>query len=241
MKCLTISSGSDANCYVIGNDNEKLIIEAGASLPDIMKGIDFNLESVAGCLLTHEHGDHAKSVHKLMDKSIDVYATTGTLRALKTNSHRAKPIEKRKIYDIGNFKIKAYEVTHDAADPVCFEIYHAKAGKIVFITDTFHCKYVFKNVSHYMIESNHDERIIFSKNYSNELAFLKKRILNNHFSIKETVNYLRKSDLSMAKTILLIHLSDSNSDAEVFKTTIQEATGRPTYIADKWTEHEIEK
>lgn len=240
MRCTTIRSGSFANCYIIGDNDENLIIEAGASINEIMEGIGFDLETVSGCLLTHEHGDHSKSVSKLMEKSIDVYSTKGTFEAMNIKHHRAKTIETKKVYRIGNFRVKAYDVTHDAKEPVCFEIYHKKTGKIVFITDTFYCRYLFQNVNHFLIEANYDERILLNKIYDNDMFFLKKRVMNNHFSIDETVNYLNKSDISKVNTILLLHLSDSNSDAEMFKTIVQEATGKLTYIAETWTAFELQ-
>jgi len=56
MKIKVLGSSSRGNCYLLqANNGETLIIEAGISLKDIKKGLDFNLKGVVGCLITHEH------------------------------------------------------------------------------------------------------------------------------------------------------------------------------------------
>jgi phosphoribosyl 1,2-cyclic phosphodiesterase len=51
-------------------------------------------------------------------------------------------------------------------------------------------------------------------------------------SIQSTLELLEANDLSSVKNIVLIHLSDNNSDAVSFKKPVEEQTGLPTTIAD---------
>jgi phosphoribosyl 1,2-cyclic phosphodiesterase len=60
---------------------------------------------------------------------------------------------------------------------------------------------------------------------------LKTRILKSHFSLKNVKKFLLANDLSRVKEIWLIHLSDGNSDAELFKREIQELTGKMVFVA----------
>ena len=53
----------------------------------------------------------------------------------------------------------------------------------------------------------------------------------NHFSLENAMKQLKNSD--DIKNIVLLHLSDSNSNAEEFKGEVQKLTGKPVYIADK--------
>ena len=55
---------------------------------------------------------------------------------------------------------------------------------------------------------------------------------------KET---LLANDLSIVNNIVLIHLSDNNSDAEMFRKGIEEATGKTTFVAKKELKIEFNK
>jgi ribonuclease BN (tRNA processing enzyme) len=58
-------------------------------------------------------------------------------------------------------------------------------------------------------------------------------------SLETCKEFLQANDLSQVKDIALIHLSDSNSDAERFKREDEGLTGKPTYIASKGLEIEL--
>jgi hypothetical protein len=60
----------------------------------------------------------------------------------------------------------------------------------------------------------------------------KKRLLTSHFSLENVVKFFHANDLSACRCIHLLHLSAENSDAALFKRTIQEATGKPVLVAD---------
>ena len=68
-----LSSGSKGNCYLLITPNETLIIEAGIRYKDILKGLDFKLDKVVGCLVSHEHKDHSKSIEYLIKNGIDIF------------------------------------------------------------------------------------------------------------------------------------------------------------------------
>lgn len=52
-----ISTGSqNGNCYALCSDNEILLLDCGCSYKQILRGIDFQISKVVGCLLSHEHG-----------------------------------------------------------------------------------------------------------------------------------------------------------------------------------------
>lgn len=57
------------------------------------------------------------------------------------------------------------------------------------------------------------------------------RLLQSHFEINNVVQFFKEQDLSQSEQIHLLHLSDSNSDANLFKRKIQAVTGLPVYVA----------
>ena len=55
MKLKVLASGSKGNCYILESPTGVLLIEAGIPWKEILKGLDFNLKGVVGCLISHEH------------------------------------------------------------------------------------------------------------------------------------------------------------------------------------------
>ncbi|HBF7900857.1 TPA: MBL fold metallo-hydrolase, partial [Clostridioides difficile] len=133
-----LGSSSRGNCYLLQLENETLILECGVSYKEILKGLDFNLESVVGCLVTHEHKDHSKAIVELTNNGIDVFTSKGTLEALKTENHRTKIIESEELFEVGNFKIMPFSTKHDAVEPLGFLINHSSFGNLLFVTDSYY-------------------------------------------------------------------------------------------------------
>lgn len=50
-----LATGSKGNCYLLQAGNDKLLLECGIPYKEILKGLDFNLNGVQGCLISHEH------------------------------------------------------------------------------------------------------------------------------------------------------------------------------------------
>jgi len=179
----------------------------------------------------------------LIRKGVDVYATAGTHKTVGTvNEKRAKTFKAMDNFTVGNFKILAFDVKHDAAEPVGFLIYHPECGKVLFLTDCNYCKYVFPGLNNIIIEANFSKKIIdqkFGKDSKNE--FLRNRILRNHFSIEHCEDMLKKHDLKDVINIVLIHLSDSNSNEVEFKSTIEKATYKHVTVAQKGTDINFNK
>ena len=48
-----ISSGSQGNAYILESNGEKLLIELGVSWKDILKSLNYKIDDVAGCLVSH--------------------------------------------------------------------------------------------------------------------------------------------------------------------------------------------
>ncbi len=233
MKIKVLGSSSRGNCYLLQLENETLILECGVSYKEILKGLDFNLESVIGCLVTHEHKDHSKAITGLTNNGIDVYSSKGTLEALGIENHRTKVIESEKLFKIGNFNIMAFSAKHDAVEPLGFLINHEDIGNLLFITDSYYCEYNFKNLNHIMIECNYSKDLL--DNNKNKI-YLRNRIVKSHFELSNVINFLKANDLSNIKTITLLHLSEDNSDKNLFIKEVEKNVGIPVNIAEKGLE-----
>ena len=57
IKCL--STGMfDSNCYIVYNNNEGIIVDAGVSADEVMKFLDEKKIKIKYIVLTHVHIDH---------------------------------------------------------------------------------------------------------------------------------------------------------------------------------------
>jgi phosphoribosyl 1,2-cyclic phosphodiesterase len=234
IEIIPLASSSAGNSYKVTDGNTALLLEAGIRYKDIQKALNFRISDIAGCLITHEHQDHCKSVNDLMKAGIDVYASQGTLTALKLSGHRAIPIQAKKQFNIGTWTILPFDVQHDVSEPYGFLLQNQVGEKLVFLTDTFYCRYRFDGLTHVMVEANFSEKVL-NGNIAAGLvpAVMKRRLMRSHFSLENVKEFLKANDLSKVQEIHLLHLSDTNSDAVLFKREIQELTGKQVYVADR--------
>lgn len=243
MKLKVLASGSSGNCYLLENKDEILILEAGISYRLIQEGINFNIKKVVGCLISHEHKDHSKATEDLIKAGVTIYTSKGTREQIGlVLGYRMKDIKAHELIKVGNFTIYPFETQHDAQEPLGFLIQHKDMGKLLFITDSNYSKYKFKEVDHILVECNYKMEIL-KKNIDKGLipVWLKDRITKSHFELENVKEFLRSSDLSRTKNILLVHLSSLNSDANLFKSEIERETGRPVMIAREGLEINVSK
>ncbi len=232
MTLTILGSNSNGNGYVIQNENEALILECGMRFSEMQKALDFNTSKVVAALVSHEHGDHAKFIDEYENRGIKVYASAGTFEALNKKSDNI--LKTQRMITIGNFKVLPFKVKHDCAEPLGFLIHHPEIGNILFATDTYYLPYKFENVKHWLIECNYRKDILdrnCPKNGFNKI--LRDRTLQSHMSYETCKNALISNDLSQTNNIILIHLSDRNSNAREFVEGISIATGKTTVAAEK--------
>lgn len=233
MKLTVINSNSSGNSYILSNDNETLLIECGVRFDRIKKALDYNLRNVVGCIVTHSHKDHCVAVHDLIKAGIDVYATEGTHKEMGTTGRLAMIIRPGQQFSLRGFQIKPFSVEHDTSEPVGFMIRHEETGDILFLTDTYYCKYVFPPLHNIIIEANYCQKILDKRVRDGENPkFLRDRVITSHFSIDNCKELLKANDLSKVNNIVLIHLSDGNSDAKRFKKEVEEITGKIVHVAE---------
>ena len=234
MKIKTIGSGSSGNCYLIDDGQTQLLLECGLPIKKIKAGCDYDFSRVSGCLVTHEHGDHAKAANDLMRAGVDVWMTEGTARAAGADVYRLKLFKRIRPNDcyftetIGTFTILAFPVHHDAAEPVGYLIHSgATDEKLLYVTDTQYIDYRFRGLTHVMVEANFSSETLADPDNDPR----RRRLRRTHMSLENCIELLKANDLSQIQEIWLIHLSQSNGEPEVFRRRVEEATGVPVHVA----------
>lgn len=245
MKLSILGSSSSSNCYVLHNDKEALIIEAGVTIQNVKKALDFNISKVVGCFVTHEHGDHSKYVEQYLKASIDVMSSKGTIDNIVIKGNR-KPlaIEKYRILQYGSFRVFAFDTQHDCREPIGFLINHSEIGILLFATDTYYLKNTFPNtnINNIMIECNYLTSLL-NENVSNGKIHKvqRKRVMQSHMSLETLKETLKATNLTNVNNIILLHLSKKNGNEKLFKEEIEFLTGKRVTIAKKGVEMTIDK
>lgn len=232
MRLNVLGSDSNGNCYVLQNDKEALIIEAGVRFSEVKKALKWQLSKVVGAVITHEHNDHAKYVRDFVSNGITVLALPSVFRAKGIDSLSfRKEIEPMHGYIIGGFRVFAIPVCHDVPC-VGFIIEHEDMGRMLFVTDTMMLEYRVPGLNHILLEANYAEDILDTKIEAGSVPLsMKPRLIHSHMEIETTKGILRANDLSGVNEIVLIHLSNGNSDERRFVREVQETSGKPVYAA----------
>lgn len=194
MKLRCLGSGSSGNCYILENNSEVLVIEAGISFMAVKKALDFNISRIVGVVVSHQHGDHSKYSAEYEKAGIPVF----------------RPYEsdmERQVRTYGEFVIKSFLLVHDV--PCCgFLIRHLEAGNVLYVSDTEYIKYRFRDLSHIICECNYDEDCIDKDlpNYAH--------ILQGHMSLNTCKGFIAENKSAALRNVILCHLSMRNADAD---------------------------
>lgn len=226
-----LASSSKGNCYRVTDGSTPILMECGINYREIQKGLNFRMSEVAGCLISHEHGDHCKSIKDVLKAGIDCYMSSGTAEAIGVNHHRVHPVKAKEQFQIGTWTILPFDVQHDVSEPLGFLLANKEGEKLLFATDTYYIKYKFQNLTHIMVEANYSTEILYENILNGRTpAVMKKRLMRSHFSLENVKDFLKANDLSKVQEIWLLHLSDSNSDEEMFKKEIMELSGKMVIV-----------
>ena len=241
----SLNSGSNGNCYYIGNENEAVLIDAGISCRETekrMKRLALSMEKVKAIFISHEHNDHINGMRMLSKKfQLPVYITKGTQVyggpwLEKHLVHRFKPHEP---ITIGKLTITPFPKFHDAGDPHSFVVSSVKTRVGIFTDIGIACPQVirhFKKCHAAFLEANYDEEMLMNGSYP---YHLKKRISDGrgHLSNTQALELFKKHRPAFMSHLILSHLSKNNNSPElVNKLFMQHAAQTAIIIASRYEE-----
>ena len=192
LKCL--ATGSSGNCYLLSTENETLILDCGIPIKEIKKGLDFDLSNVVGCVTTHAHSDHNRSVIDIAKLGIPIW----------------QPFvigDEISRWYFGGFAIRSFSVPHDN-EPCCGLLIECPNGdKFVYATDFEYIKYSFKKmrIQHLLIECNYQNK------YVDKSASNREHVLRGHAELQTTLGVV-KDNADSLKNIILCHISHGNGN-----------------------------
>lgn len=225
------ASGSSGNLYTVESNGSRLMIECGLPIQKISKKLDYSLQGIEACLVSHGHQDHCKAWREIAKSGIDIYMTQGTKDALKAEGHRIKVVQPLVPFSISSFKIKAFDTQHDTEGSAGYLVQDNEGKTLVYLTDSYYSRYVFKGLNIIAVECNYSEDLL-EENLKNGTTdrHLYARVKRSHFGLQHVKQFLLANDLSKVEEIFLLHLSSRNADEEVIRNEIMRATGKQITI-----------
>ncbi|WP_310603589.1 hypothetical protein [Anaerosporobacter sp.] len=169
--------------------------------------------------------DHSKYTGEYIKRGITVYSAFQTQHAVETiTGERTKVIEPLKAIKVGNFIVTPFNVPHDK-DIECYGylIKHEDIGTLLFVTDLLYIPYTFKSkkLNTIMIECNHITELI-DQSYNNSL---RNRVVQTHMNLETCKQAIEANKTSCLSNVILLHLSDSNSNEKTMVAEVQEVCG----------------
>ncbi len=223
LEICALASGSNGNCYYIGNEHEALLVDVGLSARQLQLRLQecrIDPAKIKAILVTHEHSDHCCGVRVFSKRlgGIPVYLTKKTYLAIhfRKRPERAVWFEPNVPFMIGSFEVYPFSKQHDAVEACSFRIdYDGRhIGVMTDIGDP--CEQVkqhFALCDAVFLETNYDEDMLWSGAYP---YYLKQRVASayGHLSNLQALQLVQTCAGKNLKTILLSHLSGENNTPE---------------------------
>ncbi|QEH42229.1 MBL fold metallo-hydrolase [Chitinophaga sp. XS-30] len=246
----SLNSGSNGNCYYIGNQEEAILVDAGISCRETerrMARLGLTMQKVKAIFVSHEHIDHIRGIPVLSKKyRLPVYITDGTLSYSRMQLQQTLAFRAFEPVVIGQLKITAFPKHHDASDPHSFLVTcnHTDTRIGVFTDIGIPCDQLtshFRQCHAAFLETNYDETMLEQGRYP---YFLKNRIRGGkgHLSNTQALELFKAHRPPFMSHLLLSHLSkDNNSPELVHEMFAQHANGTEIVVASRFAETPVYK
>lgn len=241
----SLNSGSNGNCYYVGNEREAILVDAGISCRETekrMARLGLSMSKVKAIFVSHEHSDHIRGIPVLAKKfNLPVYITPGTLLHLgnSVNLQLVHHLREFETVTIGELEITSFPKVHDATEPHSF-IISCRDIKVGVFTDLgIVCDQLIRYFSQChaaFLEANYDEDMLEHGGYP---YHLKRRIRGGkgHLSNKQALALFMTHRPAHMTHLLLSHLSKNNNDPKLVEDLFTScADGIKIVVASRYEE-----
>ena len=242
MRVSILASGSSGNITLLETQRTRLLVDCGLGKRETLArlaAVELSVDRIDGILITHEHSDHCNGLPQMLGLwKAPLYVTEQTREAL----HRALPdrlvrrlrgvetIQAGQHFTIGDIDIHAFQIPHDAADPIGFT-FRTNGTKMALVTDLGYMpelvKVHLRDADCLLLESNHDLDMLKVGPYP---WVVKQRVLSRtgHLSNHAVSEYLSDPEGfdARARYLVLAHLSQENNNPDLARLSAEEALNR---------------
>lgn len=241
----SLNSGSNGNCYYVGNGEDAVLVDVGISCREVAKRmarLNLNMQTVKAIFISHEHTDHISGLEQLSKKyQLPVYITKGTLQygSLDIDPQLVRSFSAFESIKVGGITVTAFPKFHDAEDPHSFIVSYKQVNVGVFTDIGYACEHVthyFKQCHAAFLEANYDVEMLANGGYP---YYLKKRITGGkgHLSNLQALQLFIQHKPAFMSHLILSHLSKNNNTPEIVQQLFDKhADGVQMIVAPRFNE-----
>lgn len=230
----SLNSGSNGNCYYVGNEQEAILVDAGISCRETerrMLRLGLSMRKVRAIFISHEHTDHIRGLAVMAHKyQLPVYITRNTLlngRGLQLKPELTVHFNAGSTIEVGGLNITSFSKEHDAAEPASFIVSGNGVTVGVFTDIGTPCDNLvqhFRQCHAAFLEANYDETMLEKGRYPH---FLKNRIRGGkgHLSNTQALDLFRNHRPAFMSHLLLAHLSQDNNNPQLVEELFRPHAG----------------
>lgn len=218
----SLNSGSNGNCYYVGNGSEAVLVDVGISCRETerrMARLGLSLHDVKAILVSHEHTDHISGVRVLSRKyKLPVYITEKTLffSGLQLEPELVRTFNPYEPLCFGELTVHPFPKNHDASEPHSFVVSGNGINIGVFTDIGSVCDHLvrhFRQCHAVFLETNYDVTLLEQGRYP---YMLKKRISGprGHLSNHQALELFLAHRSPFLSHVLFSHLSADNNHPE---------------------------
>lgn len=238
----SLNSGSNGNCYYVGNEQEAVLIDIGISCRETekrMRQLGLSIAKIKAIFISHEHNDHILGLEVFARKyALPIYITPKTLSGIRDNfiTHRIIPFHDSSCIKVGKIDVFPFSKKHDAADPYSFLVESHGISVGVFTDIGSPCDNLakhFRKCNVAFLEANYDEDMLLKGRYPHHL---KQRIHGDfgHLSNHQALDFFLKHRTEKLTHLILAHLSKENNHPDIVAKLFEEhATNTQITIASR--------
>ncbi len=235
VKATSLGSGSKGNALLVsvreGLTETTVMFDCGFGIREMQRRLErarCHPEQVSALVVTHEHGDHARSVLPFARRyQIPVWMSEGTFRAIGkdfsgVDLHFCRDGDSFPVRDL---LVSAFAVSHDAREPLQF---HVTDGSVKFamLTDTGQVTTSIRDAlsgcNALMLECNYDDDMLERSSY----PFIVRRRIGSvygHLSNRCAADFLSGLDNACLTKVIGAHLSETNNLPELALKSLSDA------------------
>ncbi len=230
MHFVSLNSGSNGNCYFVGNQRDAVLVDAGLSCRELLRRMalrEIDHQKIRAIFISHEHIDHIRGVDVLSRKlNVPVYITEATHQSgrLSLTPALRRSFQHNEPININSLLVVPFRKAHDAAEPFSFTI--QSSDKVVGVfTDIGHVcnelRHHFSKCHAAFLEANYDDEMLQNGPYP---YYLKKRISSNdgHLSNHQALELFIQHRAPHLSHLILSHLSRENNHPKLVYDLFQQ-------------------
>lgn len=237
MKLWMLGSGSNGNAALVECGESRVLVDAGfgpRTLASRLRRIGVSPDSIEGCILTHDHLDHAGGAAAAARRwGWDLYATAGTAIGADLPEDQVTVFAPGARLRFTRLDVDTARIPHDASEPIGLVVTeHGSGARAGICYDVGHAnasvRKLCRDVDVLVLEANHDEGLLWAGPYP---PWLRARIASatGHLSNRAAADLARESASKQLAHLVLAHLSEANNSPSMALGTVRRGLRGTTF------------